>query len=708
MPALLYASCSGGVEGDKFDAVELCQSVGMVVEEDDASNRSPRVRLGALLNSEFLDILRDVHRENNDVPESRINLVTDTLMRAIIEPTQHFDVGLYLFFAVNNLFRYAYDEAQGVYIMHRYDGARWSSCGARENFECESQEFLVNMLQQIYIRWTQHVNQDAPLRWLREYCRFADIALSEATSEERAHARAVVDEEAREYEKVKELYHQITREGGVYYTLRSCERRMKSSVSCECHGIPSPTAFFQSLDEDDFLIGFDNGVYNLREARFYERHTVPHTYAVSMSVGYDYEGMSDDMRDRMLEVNNFVYKRIFPDESTRKQIEAVVGSFLSIGNPMKKLVLLLGRGDNGKSAFVSRLLKLTLGDYFGVVPVQVLTERNQGADSCNPSLSANRKRRCIALNEGEKRMRLNSGVTKSLTGNDDIQFRNLYRQPTCARFHATMLYLSNVAPQLESGEALRDRTYPIDCISRFDSDVQKDDPENHVYRRLTDADFTFRCHRWKMAHMHMAIAWWRALRSNNFVMPAVPKSSMAERMIVESSDDGVFGQWLRDHFAPVKMHPTQFETILRVKDIRDEYNAQVEDPTTQRFLSENDCKRSIRRNSVFLVKDQQRVGKQNVRNFVFARRIVSSTTNANPIAQTLGRTEAFRTARRADSECSDTIAESSKCGNGEASRLEPLSWRDETMSARATMDMEPQNCAGAETSSRLEGENIIE
>ncbi|KAK3253846.1 hypothetical protein CYMTET_36933 [Cymbomonas tetramitiformis] len=640
----------------------------MTVQDRAPLERSPRARLGALVHAEFLQVLREVHRENNDVPESRVDAVTETLMRAIVEPTQHFDVGLYLFFVVNHIFRYAYDGAQGVYIMYRYDGARWSSCGARENFECESQEFLVDILQRVYLGWTEYVKDDAPSRWLREYCKFADVIMADATSEQRKHARVVVDEEVREYEKVKELYHQITREGGVHHTLRSCERRMKSSVSCESHGIPSPIAFFESLDEHDFLIGFDNGVYNLNESRFYERHSVPRSYAVSMSVGYDFEELNDDMRDRILEIDNFVYARIFPDASTRKQIQAVVGSLLSVGNPIKKIVLLLGQGDNGKSAFVSRLLKLTLGDYFGVVPVQVLTERREGADSCNPSLSANRKRRCIALNEGEKRMRLNGGVTKSLTGNDDIHFRNLYKQPVSARFHATMLYLSNVAPELESGEALRDRAYPIDCVSKFDSNVDRDDPENRVYRRLTDTDFTFRCRRWKMAHMHMAITWWRDLRLRNFSMPPVPKSSVAERMVAESSDDGLFASWLRDHFVPVKMPASRFVNIVQVRDIKTEYNAQVE-KLVQRFISENDCKRSIRRCSALVVKDQQRVGKQNVRNFVFARRVVPSDavprTSTNLVTGTLEAIEAPDTAVRASSNCSETLAEESSAEKGE-------------------------------------------
>ncbi|KAK3289560.1 hypothetical protein CYMTET_2997 [Cymbomonas tetramitiformis] len=458
------------------------------------------------------------------------------------------------------------------------------------------------------------------IKWIREACKLRGVQPKSVSQEERKGIRRIIRELANEYDKVKVLYHNIAKEGGVNQTIRSCEKRLKSSISCENNGIPSPVFFFNALDEQDFLIGFDNGVFNLNESRFYETHSVPRSYTVSMSVGYDFTPMNDTLRDYIQEIQTVVYERIFPEECTRRQIEAVVGSLLSIGNPMKKLVLLLGDGDNGKSAFVSRLLKCTLGDYFGTVPVQVLTERKESADGCNPSLTANRKRRCLVLNEGDKRMRLNSGITKTLTGNDEIQFRNLYKQPISARFHATLIYLSNVAPELESGQALRNRSYPVDCISTFDAKVTRDDPENRIYRRLSDTDFTYRCMRWRMAHMHMAIAWWTRLRLQNFVLPPVPSTSAAKEMLDERSEDGVFKRWLDDNYETVRNIPTDLKNALQIRDIRLAYNAQVSD-STRRFLSDAECKRCVRLISSFRVKDQQRVGGRNIRNFVFARRM---------------------------------------------------------------------------------------
>jgi len=59
----------------------------------------------------------------------------------------------------------------------------------------------------------------------------------------------------------------------------------------------TPGEFFVTLDSNPNLMGFPNGVMNFRAPgcgmRFYRRGEVPPTFAVSMSVGYDYAGNAD-------------------------------------------------------------------------------------------------------------------------------------------------------------------------------------------------------------------------------------------------------------------------------------------------------------------------------------------------------------------------------------------------------------------------------
>ncbi|KAK3245803.1 hypothetical protein CYMTET_44624 [Cymbomonas tetramitiformis] len=565
-------------------------------------------------------LINQMHVDKKYVQEDKLQEITSLLLRAVIEPCQHLDVGSYLFLIINRTYRYGYDESQGTYIMYRFDGARWTCYGAKENFECEAQEFLTEVLQDLYWRWKEHVRDAAGWqRWIALYCARMKVDVANTTKKEREAIRREVRRISSKLESIKTLYHQIAKEAGISQVIKSCEKKMKSGTVCRNNNMLTPEQFSRSLDEDDFLIGFNNGVYNLLENRFYGRYKIPMDYFVSMSVGYDYEVMSDEMTRTIQEVDDTVYTRIFPGEVDKAQAQAVVGSLLSIGNPMKKLILLLGEGDNGKSAFVSKLLKYTLGDYFGSMPVQVITERREAADGCNPSLCANRKKRCLALNEGDKRMRLNSGMTKTLTGNDEIQFRNLYRQPVSARFHATLLYLSNVAPELESGQALQNRSYPIDCVSKFEPGQMTDEPDKKTYRRISDTDFARRCQKWKMAHMHMAIQWWQTLYKNDFVLPPVPTVSRAKDLLNERSEDGLFKLWIEENYERIKNPPSRSEEVIQVSHIRIAYNAQLVD-SELKFRSEAECKRAIRRCTEVVVKDQQRIGNRNVRNFVYARK----------------------------------------------------------------------------------------
>ncbi|KAK3255150.1 hypothetical protein CYMTET_35623 [Cymbomonas tetramitiformis] len=595
-----------------------------MIADGDAHSTANEIRaldtMKHVVNEDFSDVVREVHRENRHVHSSILQDVTTTLVRAILEPAQQMDIGLYLFFVTNRVYRYGFDETQGVYLMYRYDGARWTSYGTRENFACEAQEFLVDILQGLYIRWINFCRKKGMLRWIRTYCRLTNTDPRRASRQDRVRVRKNIYQILRRYANVKLLYSCVSREKGVKEILHSCEKRMKSSVSCEAYSIPTPSAFYNMMDEHDHLIGFNNGIYDLSQNAFYGRNMVPKDYFVSISVGYDYVPIDDEIRAHMKSLYDTVYMRVFPNPVTRRQIQAVVGAMLDVGNTIKKLVLLLGRGDNGKTAFVSKFLKCTLGGYFGTVPVQILMETKGMTDAQSTTLNINRKKRCIAMNEGDQRLLLNSGTTKTLTGNDEISFRNIYKQPASARFHATLVYLSNVAPRFEAGQALRNRAYPIDCMSTFEAGRETDDVKNHVYGRMSDDEFYDRCMQWRMAHMHLAIQWWSELRQNRYEMPPIPVNSYAKKMIDRCSADGLFVQWFLDNYKSDLRIPRDETKVVRVKDVRSAYNAQTKDPSF-RFLCEMDCKRMIRGHTGTLVKEQQRVGARNIKNYVCARLI---------------------------------------------------------------------------------------
>ncbi|KAK3262160.1 hypothetical protein CYMTET_28961, partial [Cymbomonas tetramitiformis] len=388
------------------------------------------------------------------------------LREVVFDSTQQKHFAEYAFEWSTTAYRYAYDKVNGDHIMYAFNGALWKNENAKESLEYRLQDWLMDMLRKLKndawarvvrsipnpksrrilakkltkmhnnkLRERIEMSNDQAVERIRrsknpkdkkwkkaELAEVIDILYTEA------HGRIlyVVTEIEEGLDKLLVSVGTET----YYRALRSAtERILKAPDQYIQMGLPTPSEFFDNLDEREYLIGFDNGVYDLEHSRFYPRGSVPTDFLVTMSVKYDYAEIDLRLQAEMKEVEMSVYRRIFPDERTREQAQAVMGGLLSSGNPMKKFVLMLGEGDNGKSGFVTGLIKATLGDYFSTVAIQVLTERKDTADGCNPVLSSKRKLRCLALNEGDKRMKLNSGTAKTLTGNDEVQFRNLYKQP---------------------------------------------------------------------------------------------------------------------------------------------------------------------------------------------------------------------------------------------------------------------------------------
>eukprot|EP00854_Cymbomonas_tetramitiformis_P007890 gene7890-9369_t len=563
------------------------------------------------------------------------------LREVVFDSTQQKHFAEYAFEWSTTAYRYAYDKVNGDHIMYAFNGALWKNENAKESLEYRLQDWLMDMLRKLKndawarvvrsipnpksrrilakkltkmhnnkLRERIEMSNDQAVERIRrsknpkdkkwkkaELAEVIDILYTEA------HGRIlyVVTEIEEGLDKLLVSVGTET----YYRALRSAtERILKAPDQYIQMGLPTPSEFFDNLDEREYLIGFDNGVYDLEHSRFYPRGSVPTDFLVTMSVKYDYAEIDLRLQAEMKEVEMSVYRRIFPDERTREQAQAVMGGLLSSGNPMKKFVLMLGEGDNGKSGFVTGLIKATLGDYFSTVAIQVLTERKDTADGCNPVLSSKRKLRCLALNEGDKRMKLNSGTAKTLTGNDEVQFRNLYKQPIGARFHAMLMYLSNVAPEMESGKALRNRAYPIDCASTFKLGLLQDDFENRQFPAVPWTLFLQKCKQWRMAHMHMAIQWWKELQQKNFVMPSPPHNSSAVELLQDASHDGLFEAWLDEHYERIATPPPDRHSALQVKDIRSGYNSQA--PRSDlKFDSDMECARALKDHGV-IVKDQQR------------------------------------------------------------------------------------------------------
>jgi hypothetical protein len=245
-----------------------------------------------------------------------------------------------------------------------------------------------------------------------------------------------------------------------------------------------------------------------------------------------------------------VYGKLVPEEATRACAQAVLGSVLVGGSGVtKKLVLLVGpKGNNGKTAFMV-LCRETLGDYYGTLAIQVLTEKKDTADGCNPSLCGARKRRLCVLNEGQQGAQLQPDVVKRLTGGDDMTYRNLYGQPEAGPFLPKLFLVSNHTPRVrdESDAAFLHRFYGVDFQSSFEKDLDRDEPAAKRFRALSESEVKKQYKVWAAIHMLLLLRYARRFLQQGS-LPPVPSDSHAAHSLQAGTVESEVRAWLSENY----------------------------------------------------------------------------------------------------------------------------------------------------------------
>ena len=179
--------------------------------------------------------------------------------------------------------------------------------------------------------------------------------------------------------------------------------------------------FDQKLNDNCELIGFENGVYDLGTMTF--RKGSPDDY-VTFSVGYDYKEYHED--DPIFEEVNRYLDEVQLDSIMRHYLLEFMASCIR-GVPDQHMHFWTGTGSNGKSTTVD-LLKKLLGDYFGILPITVLTRKRNNSSGPTPELADKNGKRVLVLQEPEHTDVVYVGQMKELTGSDTLYARGMYEK----------------------------------------------------------------------------------------------------------------------------------------------------------------------------------------------------------------------------------------------------------------------------------------
>lgn len=255
----------------------------------------------------------------------------------------------------------------------------------------------------------------------------------------------------------------------------------KDRIIKECSYLFYKKDFESNLDQNNYLIGFENGVYDLNNLIF--RNGCPDDM-ISKTVGYNYKEYSEN--DQLIkEIYSFI-ESIQPEEDMRKYLMTYCASFLEGSNKDQKFMIWIGCGMNGKGTLIDLLDNTFNGNsdgYFGSLPPTILTQKRGSSSAATPELADKFGKRVITLQEPEGDDKINVGFMKNITGQDKIEARPLYGEPFQYTPQFKLLLACNHLPNIPSddGGTWR-RIRVIDFYIKFTSNPKnknesKSDPE---------------------------------------------------------------------------------------------------------------------------------------------------------------------------------------------------------------------------------------
>lgn len=238
----------------------------------------------------------------------------------------------------------------------------------------------------------------------------------------------------------------------------------KNNIFREAMEIFYDSEFMNKLDTNPYLLCFNDGVVDLKDKVF--RDGYPTDY-ISMSTNHNYLLTKDESYHKTVQEINKMMKTIFTKPDVLEYMWDHLASSLIGKNLNQTFTIYKGTGANGKSVLVN-LMKHTLGDYHGIMPITLITEKRTASGGTCSELAQLKGKRYAALQEPSEGMRLNEGIMKEITGGDQMQVRELYE--TSSTFDPQfklVLCCNNLLEIGDNGDGTWRRIRLVDFISKF-------------------------------------------------------------------------------------------------------------------------------------------------------------------------------------------------------------------------------------------------
>jgi len=307
------------------------------------------------------------------------------------------------------------------------------------------------------------------------------------------------------------------------------DANFKNGVIRECADMAYDPNFLKNIDENCYLICFENGVYDLEADNF--RDGCPDDY-ISLCTGYKY--MEYDENDEYaIEINSFL-KKIQTDKVMREYLLKLLSTCLAGSISEENFYVLTGSGANGKSKLME-LLKYTLGDYFKPMDIRLLTEKRASSSAASPELADKKGIRACPFDEPKSTDEINTGFMKIFTGGDQITARALFKEPIYFKPQFKPFLLCNHLPNIKSDDdGTWRRIKVIPFLSKFvkPADATKKQKKNNLADMKdhfwADILLSEKIPEWKQIFMSMLIKYYKKYRIDGLVHPELVTRHTAE------------------------------------------------------------------------------------------------------------------------------------------------------------------------------------
>jgi len=252
----------------------------------------------------------------------------------------------------------------------------------------------------------------------------------------------------------------------------------KNNIFRECAELFFDSDFGNKIDEARHLMSFSNGVLDLSEKEF--RDGRPEDYITKCTrIPYYPLSYYQEHQPELIDAVHEFMRQIFPIPAVARYMWEHLASSLFGKNLQQTFNIYYGSGSNGKS-LLTELMNAALGDYFGLVPVTILTEKRPGAGSTCSELAQLKGVRYVVTQEPSRGAKLTDGFMKQMTGDESIQARDLYDTMKTISIQFTLVCCLNSLFEVSTDDdGTWRRIRKVDFISKF-GDKTKEPHLEHI------------------------------------------------------------------------------------------------------------------------------------------------------------------------------------------------------------------------------------